>query len=457
MKKINTFIKNGLILTFASLILKIITMIFNVFLSNNISSQALGIFGLILSVFSFLSSLALSGINLASTRLISKESSYGIKNNIPFIVKDCLKYCTFFSILSILVMFIFRSYFINVIFKNAFSPILFCILSIALPLCSFSSCLCGYFISIKKIKCIIISQFIEIIVQIFFTLICYYLGYFNTINQICLVLVTGLVLSTIISFLYLISMYFLALKKYKYKNISKKNYTKQICQISLPVAFTTYIKTGLSTLKNSLIPIALVQYGFSRAEALSGYGLISSTALSLLLFPLTLIQSFSSLLIPELSTYDIKTEARKIIKISKKCIYLSMLFGIIVSFFFILFAKYINTTMYKTLKIEWYIKILAPIVVYIYADNVIDNILKSINLQFFVMLINVIDLIVSILFIKFLIPKYGINGYIFILYFSEIFNFALSLIALKIKFSYMSRHSLATQDQRKTTYYNYFN
>ena len=43
MKKFNVFIKNGLILTISALILKSISILFNIFLSNKISSNVLGI------------------------------------------------------------------------------------------------------------------------------------------------------------------------------------------------------------------------------------------------------------------------------------------------------------------------------------------------------------------------------------------------------------------------------
>ena len=83
MKKINTFIKNGLILTISTL--RLIAVLFNIFLSNKISSSLLGTFGIILSVFAFFLTIALSGINLSSTRLISEDYSFNkSKKNIKF-------------------------------------------------------------------------------------------------------------------------------------------------------------------------------------------------------------------------------------------------------------------------------------------------------------------------------------------------------------------------------------
>ena len=66
-----------------------------------------------------------------------------------------------------------------------------------------------------------------------------------------------------------------------------------------------------------------------------------------------------------------------------------------------------------------------------YIDNVIDAILKGLDKQVTVLKINILDSVTSILLIYFLIPTFGINSYIFIIYFSEIFNFVLSYLALK--------------------------
>lgn len=437
MKKINTFIKNGLILTISTLFLRLIAVLFNIFLSNKISSSLLGTFGIILSVFAFFLTIALSGINLSSTRLVSEDYSFNKSKNVHNIIKSCFKYCIFFSLLSIFIMIIFSPYITNNILNNTISINLLYILAIALPFCSLSSCLNGYFMAYEKIKTVIISQVIEILMQISIILLFYYNNFFTNNYQICFALVISTVIADICSFVYLIYYYNIDYKKSFTNTNYQSNFIKEICKISLPVALTTYIKSGLSTLKNTLIPLALVQYGLSHNEALSYYGLISSTVMSLILFPLTFIQSYSNLLIPKLSKYNINTDLNKIIKITKKCLILTFIFSIITTIVLIVFSHWIDDNLYKTLSVEFYIKILSPIIVYIYMDSVIDSLLKSLNLQVYVMIINIFDLLISILFIRFLIPQFGINSYIFILYFSEIFNFLLSLFILCKKFSFL--------------------
>ena len=58
---------------------------------------------------------------------------------------------------------------------------------------------------------------------------------------------------------------------------------------------------------------------------------------------------------------------------------------------------------------------------------VVDNILKGLDAQVNVLFINIIDLLVSISFIFFFVPVFGIKGFIASIFASEIFNFGLSL------------------------------
>ena len=62
-----------------------------------------------------------------------------------------------------------------------------------------------------------------------------------------------------------------------------------------------------------------------------------------------------------------------------------------------------------------------------YVDIIIDNILKGLDAQANVVIINIIDLVVSTCFIFFFVPILGINGYIISIFISEVLNLSLSL------------------------------
>lgn len=66
-----------------------------------------------------------------------------------------------------------------------------------------------------------------------------------------------------------------------------------------------------------------------------------------------------------------------------------------------------------------------------YLDIIVDSILKGLDAQMGVLFINIIDLLISISFIFFFVPKYGILGFIASIFTSEILNFILSMKKLK--------------------------
>ena len=53
MKRTKKFIINGFILTITALITRSISMVFNIYVSNKIGSEAVGVFSLVMSVYMF--------------------------------------------------------------------------------------------------------------------------------------------------------------------------------------------------------------------------------------------------------------------------------------------------------------------------------------------------------------------------------------------------------------------
>jgi stage V sporulation protein B len=69
------------------------------------------------------------------------------------------------------------------------------------------------------------------------------------------------------------------------------NYTKRIFKIAIPISITSYIRSGLSTLKQLLIPIGLEKFGMSYDLAFSNYGMIAGMVMPILFLPSILINS----------------------------------------------------------------------------------------------------------------------------------------------------------------------
>ena len=174
----------------------------------------------------------------------------------------------------------------------------------------------------------------------------------------------------------------------------------------------------------------LEKSGLSCEKALSSYGTIHGMVMPLILFPCTFISSFSTLLIPEFSYLNAKREEQKMHFAFHKIFQYCFVFSFLIMGFFWCFAQELNRYLYPNIKIAFYIKLLSPLIVFMYLDNIVDNILKGLDKQVSVMGINIIDLVSSICLIYFLLPWQGIKGYVIVLFVSEIVNGLLSLCLL---------------------------
>lgn len=431
MKKIKLFFINGIILTITSLIMRMAGLIFNIYITNKVGSEAIGVFGLIMSIYMLAITVATSGINLATTRIVSEEITKCRESGAKKAVITCILYSLTFGIITSIILILNSNYIcINWLHGKVSSKPLYFI-GIALPFISMSCAINGYFTAIGKSFKTASSQIFEFIIKIIATIYILKKLFPQNIESTCLALIVGDCISEICSFTYLILLFLFdkIIKKY-YKKTSFK-YSKRIFRVTIPVALTSYIRSGLSTLKQLIIPSGLEKHGISCDEAMSQYGLINGMVMQIITFPSVFINSFSNLLIPEYCYFNEKKTYTKMNITTFKIFKLSLLYSIYIGALFFNFSNEISITIYKNHEAALFIKVMSLLIPFIYIDGIIDNILKGLDKQVTVMLCNILDLFISIGSIYLLLPIYGIYGYIIVIYISEIFNFSISFWQLK--------------------------
>jgi stage V sporulation protein B len=75
----------------------------------------------------------------------------------------------------------------------------------------------------------------------------------------------------------------------------------------------------------------------------------------------------------------------------------------------------------------------------LYLDSVTDGMLRGLGLQMYSMKYNILDAVISVVLVYLLLPGYAVAGYVFMICFTEVFNFVLSINRLtrvaKLRFS----------------------
>ncbi len=427
----------------SGIFLRILAIYFNIYISNRIGTEMLGVFQLIMSLYLFGITLANFGINLSSTRVVSEELALGNIEGTKKVAKKCLYFSLTSGIFASFLFFIFRNFILENCLHSKVSVEIIYMLCLALPLISMCNAINGYFAGIRKIYKNSIAQFWEQITKIVATALL--LDFFlpKGINYSCYALILGDLISEISSFIFIYTLYLLETKelntKFKFFNINfshhfcslfQNKYTKEIFRISFPVAITSYIRSGLSTIKQLIIPSSLEKSGDTCKNALSTYGIITGMSMPIIMFPEIFIKSFSNLLIPEFARYFAKKDFLKAKKVTILLLLLTGLFSIFISVLMYILSNYLGLQLYNNLEASYYIKIFSPLAFFIYVDTVVDSILRGLDAQVGVMIVNILDLIISCLIILFVVPKLGVIGYIISIYISEIFNFTCSLFQL---------------------------
>ena len=250
----------------------------------------------------------------------------------------------------------------------------------------------------------------------------------DSINRACYSLILADAISEISSFLHLFVLYLRdkhnSLIESRYKDLD--SYNKRILRITIPVALTSYLRSGLSTIKQLIIPSSLQRSGMNSANSLITYGIVNGMAMPIIMFPVILITSFSGLLVPEFSRYHAQGRYKKIRSVSSIILICTLIFSLLVAIFIFFFSDELSNLIYHKSEIAKYLRILAPLIVIMYLDIVIDGILKGLDAQVDVMIVNIFDCIISIAFIYFLVPILGFSGYIISIFISEVIDFTLS-------------------------------
>jgi len=251
----------------------------------------------------------------------------------------------------------------------------------------------------------------------------------NEIEKTCCALVLGGALAEVGSFLLNLILFLYDKKRhFPQKAIIKSTSDgKLLIKTALPVALTAYVRSGLVTLEHILIPQGLRNSGASHASALVAYGSIHSMALPIIFYPAALISSCAGLLVPEIAECHVQKSQKRIGYMISRVWWLSLVFSIGVAGILICFSQEIGEALYPQTDTGKFIRIIAPLIPIMYIDTATDAVMKGLGEQVFSMKINIADALISVILVWILVPRFGIGGYLFTIYFSELFNTVLSI------------------------------
>lgn len=452
MNRLKKFVLNGLLITIVSLIIRSVSVSFNVYISNKIGAVAMGLFALISTVYGFAITVATSGIGLATTKLVaealgkksSNESSITNTAMLRCIVKKCVLYALCFSVATAVLLFLCAPWIAERLLADDRTILPLRVLAWTLPPISICSVFSGYFIAVRRVYKNAIVQILSQAVKIYGCVILLAFFHSDDVEGACLAIVLGGALAEFFSFFAQYVLYLAEKKSRSSKAISscdRQQIQKSLLHIALPVAFSAYVRSGLITVEHMLIPWGLERSGSTRDLSLAAYGIVHSMVFPLVLFPSALSGSFAGLLVPEIAEAQAKGDTERINRIIGKVFYAVLIFAIGTAGILMCFSYPLSDIVYPSANAGKYILMIAPLVPVMYLDTAIDSLLKGMGEQFYCMIVNIVDALLSVILVWFLLPRMGIIGYIITVYFTETVNATLSITRL-LQVSKVQTHAI---------------
>ncbi len=421
---------NTILLTATSFLMRTVSVSFNVYLTNKIGADGIGLFQLIVAVYGMAVTFAGAGIRLASMRLVADNLTTG-KHSERQIMRCCILYSLICGTVVALILsggagLIGQKWICD---KRSIPSLR--VLSISLPFVAVSAALGGYFTAVGKLVRYTFVQFFEQLFRICMTVFALKSALSYGIEKSCTAIVCGMTGAEIFSASCSFILYRLSTKKSD--TLTRvRDIIRGMLRISVPDAVGAEMRSVLMTIEHLLIPVGFRKSGSNPQTAMATYGIIHGMAIPLVLYPSALLSSLSGLLVPEISAQHIIKNHLRIGYMIARVLHIALIFSIGTAGIMYFNSDILSLAVYGNSSVGFYTQVLAPLIPVMYMDMTIDGMLKGLDQQVSYMRYNIIDASICVAFVYLLVPIFAVKGYIIVVFMSEIINFALSFRRLTI-------------------------
>lgn len=423
----NTILRGTVILTVAGLCTRIIGFFYRIFLSNVLGAEMLGVYQLIFPIYGICFTMYASGIQTSISKLVAEEYGKGNLKKTRCILRNGILISLCISVTLSIALNFSCDFIAQKYLMDARSAPSLRILSYIFPFCGITACINGYYYGKKKALVPATTQLLEQVVRVVFVYIAaLFLGN-GTFSITCELAVLGLIVGEIASNVYnLVSM---RLEKDKIKCNSSQcgTFYRPLISLSIPLTSNRLLISLLHSFEAVMIPAMLRRYGLTTSEALSIFGILNGMSIPFLMFPSTITNSLSVLLLPAISEAKAKENDRLIAQTVSVSLKYSLILGIFSAGFFIYFGEPLGMSIFHVKEAGIYLSILAWLCPFLYAATTLSSIINGFGKATLTFINSGIGLLFRIIVLVILIPKFGIYGYLISLLASQLLITGLDL------------------------------
>lgn len=412
--------KNAALLTATGFLLRGMGMALRVYMSGRVGSEGMGLYQLINSVYFLFLTLAQAGVSVTVTRRCSEKLVLHDGAGAYRVFRSALAVALTTGGAAGAALLFGGGALAGLWIGDPRAAASLRLLSPSLPLCAVSSVFSAYFVAEKNVIYGCEAQIAEQLTRMgaAWAVLSLLSGrdVGVTLSAVCLTTT----LAEAVSCLWLRT-------AFRRTHIRPKNaragLSGVIVKESAPVAASRILSSALHTAENMLVPSAAAVCEGSRAAALGAFGDLKGMALPLLLFPSSFLSALSTLLVPEVAEGG---TARLVSRSAR----ITLEFGFCAAGVFFLFGGELGALIYHSARAGRYLRVLSVIVPFMYLDGICDGLLKGMGLQTRRLVHGCIDSGSRILLVACLLPRFGMDGFLGVMVFSNVLSALLGYVLL---------------------------
>lgn len=443
------FIKNTVLLTGTSLLLRTLGIVFRIFISNRVGAEGMGLYQLVFSVYVLGSTFAAAGLTTAVTRLVGEHILREDTRAVRRVMRLSITLCIFIGMVSAGLLYGLAAPISKLIGDGRTVPALR-VSGLALPFIGVSSCIKGYFTARRRAAPPSFAQISEQLVRIGGILIMLRLaGDGCSLANACRIIILGDALSESVSCGILAVAYSRDRQKHcpvtrsRKATVTRRKLCKEMMAIAVPLTAGRYLTTGLRTVENILVPARLTVFTHNDSLSLEQFGAVKGMALPLIFFPSALLLTISGLLVPELSDAHVLGKHRQVAYLVEQTLHITLTVAILIGCVFTVLGQELGEYLYHDKFVGLLLQILGPLTPVMYLDSIATGMLKGLGEQVSSLWHSVADSAVRISLIIWFLPRYGITGFLFVMVVSNLLT------------SFLSTHRLISTTHIKIQWYRW--
>lgn len=422
------YFKNAALLTGADIVLRLAGMGLRIYLANALGGEGMGLYQLVLAVYSLFVTLATAGVSVAATRLMAEELSRDAASAHGMLLRLlaaalALGSAAFAAQLG-LAGLAAKWWLGDIRAAGALRASAF-----GMPWMALSAVLRGFFIARRRVEPNVLSQLGEQLFRVCAVVLALESTQDWELGSRCSLVLAATAGSEAVSALLMLLFYNREARRcFGGRSASSPpDAARRMWEILWPVEGGRCLASALHTAENMLVPACLAVWlkdSGGRGAALAQYGDLKGMALPLLTFPFGLLGSLSALLMPEIAQAHISGSETRLRGLLDRMLCLTGWFSAFAGAMFWVWGMPLAAAVCGSAEAGFYIETLGPAMPLLYMENMVDGAMKGMGEQKATFRYSVWDSVLRIAGVICLLPRFGMKGFLFVILLSSLYTCA---------------------------------